>query len=141
MHCCLALDSGRQGLAVVSHNRRSEEVGGYIYIYIYLYITKFSKLRYANTLIPPLGPKEEGLPSSTEQPLTFRCNRDDCTFEADTSQKLAVHMFKVHQVKSIWKNYLGDHVHCPICLKHFHTRERVLNHVRYRSRFVGTIWC
>ena len=32
MPCCLGLDSGRQGLAVVSHARRSEEVGGYIFI-------------------------------------------------------------------------------------------------------------
>jgi len=95
--------------------------------------TKFSKLRYVNTLIPPGGPNGGGPPSYSEQPLTFKCNRTDCIFEADTSQKLAVHMFKVHQVKSIWKNYLGDHVHCPICLKHFHTRERVLKHVRYRS--------
>ena len=31
MPCCLGLDSERQGLAVVSHARRSEEVGGYIY--------------------------------------------------------------------------------------------------------------
>ena len=28
MPCCLGLESGRQGLAVVSHARRSEEVGG-----------------------------------------------------------------------------------------------------------------
>ena len=84
-------------------------------------------------LPPPSGQSGGGLPSSSEQLLTFKCNRTDCIFEADTSQKLAIHMFKVHQVKSIWKNYLGDHVHCPICLKHFHTRERVLNHVRYRS--------
>ena len=37
-------------------------------------IQKFSKLRYANTLIPPCGPKGGGPPSSSEQPLTFSCN-------------------------------------------------------------------
>ena len=46
---------------------------------------------------------------------------------------MALHKFKVHKVKSIWKNYLGDLLFCPICLKFFHTRERVLNHIRYRS--------
>ena len=78
-------------------------------IYIYIYISnvkKFSKLRYANTLIPPGGPIGGGPPISSEQPLTFKCNRTDCIFEADTSQKLAIHMFKIHQVKSIWKNYI-----------------------------------
>ena len=94
-------------------------------------IKKFSKLRYANTLIPPIEPNGGGPPSSSEQPLTFNCTL--CNFESDTCQKLAIHKFKVHKVKSVWGNYLGDHVHCPICLKHFHTRERVLNHVRYRS--------
>ena len=57
-------------------------------------------------LPPPNGPDGGGLPSSAEQPLTFKCNKTDCTFEADTSQKLAIHMFKIHQVKSIWKNYI-----------------------------------
>ena len=67
----------------------------------------FSKLRFANTLIPPSGPdKGGGPPSPAEQPLTFKCTKAECTFEADTSQKLAIHMFKIHQVKSIWKNYI-----------------------------------
>ena len=51
---------------------------------------------------------------------------------ASTKQQLAMHSFKVHKVKSVWKNYLGDYVFCPICLEMFHTRERVLNHIRYK---------
>ena len=34
MPCCWGWDSERQGLAVVSHARRSEEVGGYMYMYV-----------------------------------------------------------------------------------------------------------
>ena len=34
-------------------------------------VKEFSKLRYANTLIPLGGPKEGGQPSSSEQPHTF----------------------------------------------------------------------
>ena len=32
----------------------------------------------------------------------------------------------------MWKNCLGDYLFCPIRLKCFHTRERVVNHIRYR---------
>ena len=91
-------------------------------------IKKFSKLRYAN--IPPVGP---GSRCSSEQSATFSCSQIGCPFKTATKQQLAVHMFKIHKIKSMWKNYLGDYIHCPICLKLFHTRQRVLNHVRYRS--------
>ena len=43
-------------------------------------------------------------------------------------------MFKKHGVKNIWRQYVGYHVHCPVCLKLFWSRERVLNHIRYRSK-------
>ena len=46
---------------------------------------------------------------------------------------MALQKFKVHNVKSVWKNYLGDLLFCPVCLKYFHSRESVLNHIRYRS--------
>ena len=70
---------------------------------------------------------------SSEQPATFACCVEGCPFSAPSKQLLAMHSFKVHQVKSVWKNYLGDYLYCPICLKYFHTRERVLNHIRYKS--------
>ena len=102
------------------------------------HIKKFSKLRYANSIIPPAGP---GTRSSSEQPVSFSCSQTGCPFKTATKQQLTVHMFKIHKIKLIWKNYLGDFIHFPICLKLFHSRERVLNHVRYTVlKFVGTIW-
>ena len=47
-------------------------------------------------------------------------------------QQLNLHMFKAHQVRNHLRLYV-DSTFCCVCLKQFHTRERCLNHVRYRS--------
>ena len=89
-------------------------------------VKKYAKLRYANTYCPLL-------PDAFVPLSTLCCSVEGCPFTAGTKQQLAVHMFKIHNMKSVWKIYVGDLFVCPICLKYFHTRERVLNHVRYRS--------
>ena len=61
---------------------------------------------------------------------THKCSQCDRSFR--TRQSLAVHRFKAHGIKSIERQYL-PHSQCPICLVEFWTRERVINHVRYRS--------
>ena len=63
---------------------------------------------------------------------TFCCNTCDAKF--GTCQQLSLHMFKKHGITNMWRLYVGDFVHCPICLKHFWSRERLLNHIRYRSK-------
>ena len=30
--------------------------------------------------------------------------------------------------------YIKNHVHCTVCLQHFWSRARLLNHIRYRSK-------
>ena len=62
-------------------------------------VEKFSKLRFADTYCPPMGPS-----SSHEQPATFACGHEGCPFLASSKQQLAIHSFKVHEVRSIWKN-------------------------------------
>ena len=62
---------------------------------------------------------------------THICNFCEASFR--TRQALAVHRFKVHGAKSIERQYLHG-TQCPICLVEFWTRERVVNHVRYRSK-------
>ena len=59
-------------------------------------------------------------------------NCDLCAVTFRTKQALAVHKFKSHGAKSIERQYLPG-TQCPICLNEFWTRERVINHVRYRS--------
>jgi hypothetical protein len=41
-------------------------------------------------------------------------------------------MFKAHGSRNPLCVYVSS-THCCVCLKEFHTRERALNHVRYRS--------
>ena len=107
-------------------------------------VKKYATTRFANCYCPPPAAH-----SSPEQPATFVCSFDGCPFMAPSKQQLSMHLFRIHKVKSVWKNYLGSHLFCPICLKYFHTRERVLNHVRYRSeicrhnlviRFADKMW-
>ena len=60
----------------------------------------------------------------------IRCDLCNATF--DSSQQLGIHRFNVHSVKPEWGRF-ADSTHCIVCLREFHTKERVLNHIRYRS--------
>ena len=61
---------------------------------------------------------------------TFVCS--ECNKHCKSKQSIAVHKFKKHGIKCIERRYL-DTTHCPICLLEIWTRERALNHLRYRS--------
>ena len=65
-------------------------------------------------------------------PCLVHLSCDACALQFQSQQSLALHKFKAHGVKNIARR-LVDGVHCPVCLKLFWTRERVINHVRYRS--------
>ena len=51
-----------------------------------------------------------------------------------THQSLMLHTFKAHNIKNVFRRYVGMESHCVVCLKMFWTRERVVNHIRYRSK-------
>jgi hypothetical protein len=55
-----------------------------------------------------------------------------CDVYFPSNQQHALHMFKAHRIKNPIRLYISTN-HCTVCLKMFHTRERVLNHLRYRS--------
>jgi len=55
-----------------------------------------------------------------------------CGHSCHSLQQLNLHMFKAHQVRNLMRLYVRG-THCEVCLKEFHSRERALNHVRYRS--------
>ena len=60
----------------------------------------------------------------------FGCAHCSCTFP--TAQQLAVHAFRLHQVRAEESYYVQSEV-CPGCLRTFHTTFRVLQHLRYRG--------
>ena len=69
-------------------------------------------------------------PALQELGLLFEC--DACSAVFQSRQALSLHRFKLHGTKSITRRYI-DGTQCPICLVEFWTRERAINHVRYRS--------
>ena len=94
-------------------------------------VKAFAKQRYANVDGEANGAKMKPL-NGIGDAHELRCTQ--CEYTCMTVQQLNLHLFKAHGIKNQWKLYVGDYVHCPVCLKLFWTRERVLNHVRYRSK-------
>ena len=61
-----------------------------------------------------------------------------CEKSFPTLQKMTLHAFKTHGVKNIYRQYVGSNWHCLVCMKMFWSRERVVNHIRYRSKVCRT---
>ena len=57
-----------------------------------------------------------------------------CSESFDSFQKMSLHAFKAHAIKSVWRLYVGESSVCEVCMHQFHTRDRLLNHIRYRSK-------
>jgi len=89
-------------------------------------VKKFSRTRIANIPNPGLNKNIDPAPGS------FACT--SCDKQFSTFQELCLHQFKSHGARNVWRQYVGYHVHCAVCLKHFWTRERLINHLRYRSK-------
>ena len=75
-------------------------------------------------------PESKCNPVNSISVCSFACSQCDKTF--NTHQKLSLHLWKVHNVKNPIRLHINT-VFCPVCMVMFHTRERVLNHLRYRS--------
>jgi hypothetical protein len=90
-------------------------------------VTKFARCKYAN-MYDSKDPATK-VPASA---CSYECNLCDSTF--GTLQQFSLHMFKKHGVKNVMRLYVDGHTHCPVCLRLFWTRARLLNHIRYRSK-------
>jgi len=79
----------------------------------------------------PLEKEEEGStgPSLSVVP-SFKCNI--CNIAMPSYQQLQLHIKSRHKVRNPINTYINT-TYCPICLKEYHNRESVLNHIRYRS--------
>jgi len=56
-----------------------------------------------------------------------------CSKQENSYQQFSMHQFKAHGIKDDIRLYVGGGftpATCRVCLKHFHTRERILNHVK-----------
>ena len=63
---------------------------------------------------------------------TFSCVH--CEYTCYTYQQLTVHMSASHNDKHVLRKHIQQYeTRCMVCLKEFHTRERLLDHYRYRS--------
>ena len=95
---------------------------------------KFARMRVAN--IP--GSADAGTQPEAEDPFhvlgpgELQC--DLCSSCFPTLQKLSLHRFKAHNAKNHWRLFVYRHTHCSVCMKQFHNRERLINHIRYRSK-------
>ena len=65
-------------------------------------------------------------------PVALHLQCDQCTQKFSSEQSRSLHMFKVHGIKNQMRLYV-DSTFCPVCLRQFWNRERVVNHIRYRS--------
>ena len=70
-------------------------------------------------------------------PVTLHLQCDKCTLKFSSEQSLALHRFKAHGLKNQMRQYV-DGTHCPVCLRQFWSRERIINHIRYRSQVCRT---
>ena len=60
---------------------------------------------------------------------------DICDKSFPSIQKCNLHKFNVHGIKDPIRLYIDhtQHHDCLVCMKRFHTRERLCKHIRYRS--------
>ena len=70
--------------------------------------------------------------SVTLKDFTHSVSCQECHKVFYSFQALSLHRFKSHGLKNMMHKFI-DVTHCIVCLREFWTRERVLNHVRYRS--------
>ena len=71
--------------------------------------------------------------------IGFNLNSDSQVYQCEicgqvelTLKDINTHRFLEHIIKDVCELYV-DTSTCPVCLVCFHTRERVLNHIRYKS--------
>ena len=92
-------------------------------------VNQFARTKFANL--------HEGAEAIQKEPTPQSDNSFDCSIcstSFPTFQQYSLHMFKRHQCKNIWRLYVGTSTACAICLRQFWSRERLLNHIRYRSQ-------
>jgi len=90
-------------------------------------VAKFSREKLAN-----MYESKDPLDVVPASGCSYECNM--CVASFGTLQQFSLHVFKKHGVRNVMRLYINDHTHCPVCLRLFWTRPRLLNHIRYKSK-------
>ncbi len=88
-------------------------------------VRKYSLSKFANFVVPSSVP-------DVAPPLFFNSMCNVCGKAFSSYQRLALHRKIKHGFRDP-VDCLIDTVHCTVCMKYFHNRVRVLNHLKYRS--------
>ena len=88
-------------------------------------VKKFAISSFANIIVP------NSLPQFAE-PIQHPCQCADCDKHFSSYQRMMVHRSRKHDYLDPINCYVSSN-HCPICMLYFHSRVRVLNHIKYRS--------
>ena len=91
-------------------------------------IKKFIIIPFANILTNACTPVGAAVVSANIQ-----CTEPGCTNVEDSYQQHKLHLFSAHGIKDPIGRYVSG-THCVICLKDFHTRVRIINHHKHRSK-------
>ena len=62
--------------------------------------------------------------------MTFSCY--ECGYACESRQQLALHSFKMHSYSRRTRAFI-DTEYCPVCLQHFGSRIKVINHLEEKS--------
>ena len=84
----------------------------------------------------PLETVSKPNPRNNITPTTYSC--PECGISKPSFQQLQLHLFSSHKIRNPLGMYINN-THCTICLKEFHTRECLLNHLRYRAPACRTV--
>ena len=72
-----------------------------------------------------------GAPAAVEPPPAYAC--PECGARHLSAQRLAAHRFRIHQVRALARSFVTC-TRCSECVKEFHTRERMVRHLRSDSK-------
>ena len=96
----------------------------------YLFVVSDKYLDYVHTAVGKHVPNDR---QTHADPIISEIQCELCTRRFPTLAAMRLHQFKIHGVKNKMRNYVEDG-NCPVCLKMFHSRVNLLQHLTARSK-------
>jgi len=96
----------------------------------YLFVVSDKYLDYVHTAVGKHAPNDR---QTHADPIISEIQCELCTRRFPILAAMRLHQFKIHGVKNKMRNYVEDG-NCPVCLKMFHSRVNLLQHLTARSK-------